>query len=531
MSARRGLGLLAVAPAAALAAVALALLSWTGARGAAPWRAAAGAGVAVAALAVALLGARRGGEDDGDESGDRARLANALSELAVGDLVRARRAALGLETQDAAALATALAPLEVLAQRIQRSSVEVAGAARTVKRIAAELAAGSSQQSASVVEITAAMEELAQTASQIAGNAEAQAELARREEIRGDEGSAAVARAVEGVDRLRGRIAAIERRSGDLERRAGEIFGVLALIDEIARETHTLSLNAAIEAAGESGETGRRFGEVAEEVRRLAARSREAAGSVRRLLEEFSASIRGTATATAEGGRAAEKVLLRVRDTATAIAGLHAALTETAAVAREISAGSGEQKTASAEVVQTLREASSVVQQIAENLRGFSGAARGLEATAVEVQLLAQGFRLDSASSLRDLAERWAEDLRPLSGSPDALERRLESLLERRPDAECAYVYDPRRRQLAIVAQRAILGDREMPDEIRTGRGFADRPWYRAAIAERRTILTPVIVSLLSGDHVVTAATPLEEDGAAGAVLGIDINLERWSAG
>ncbi len=531
MSRRRGLGLHAVAPAAAVSAVALTLLSWAVAHGAAPWRGIAGAAVAVAGLALALPGVRRALAAAPDEERDRALLSAALDELAAGDLVTARREVAGLAEDDAAALVSALAPLEVLAQRIQRSSVEVAGAAGAVKRIASELAAGSSEQSASVVEITAAMEELAQTASQIAANAEAQAELARRGEASGESGATAVERAVAGVERLRERIAAIAERARELERRADEIFGVLALVEEIARETHLLSLNAAIEAAGESGESGRRFGEVAEEVRRLAGRSREAAGSVRRLLEEFSGSIRATSEATAAGGREAERLLARVSDTAAAIAGLEGALGEIAAASRGISAGTREQQSASAEVVQTLREASSVVQQIADGLRRFSAATRGLEETAVSVQLLAQGFRLDSPSSLRHLAERWAEELRPLAGSPEALERRLEALLDERPEAECAYVFDPARRRVAIVAQRALTAEREIPEEIRFGRGFADRPWYRAAIAERRTIVTPAFVSLLSGEPVVTAATPFLSGEGAAAVLGIDINLERWSAG
>ena len=529
MSGRRGLGLMALAPGAGLAALALVLLAWAETAGASPWRAAAGGALAVIVFAVALPAARRGwfGEDDDTH---RVRIVDSLTELAAGDLVRSRQQAEQLPPDDAAALATALGPLEVLAQRIQRSSVEVSGAASAVKRIASELAAGSSEQAASVVEITAAMEQLAQTASQIAGNAEAQADLARRGETTGDAGSAAVDRAVAGVDRLRERIAAIARRAVDLERRAEEIFGVLTLVEDIARETHLLSLNAAIEAAGESGEAGRRFGEVAEEVRRLAGRSREASGSVRRLLEEFSTSIRATSEATAAGGREAERVLVRVRETAGAIAGLRSALAEIADSAREISAGTGEQKTASSQVVQTLREASSVVQQIAEGLRGFSATARSLEVAAVEVQLLAQGFRLDSPNSLRDLAERWAEEVRPLLGSPDALERRLEALLERRADAECVYVFDPRRTQTAIVAQPSLLVDREIPEAIRTGHGFADRPWFKAAVAERRAIVTPVFTSLLSEERVVTAAAPFLVGERVSAVLGIDINLERWTS-
>ena len=520
-------------PALAVAAIGLGLLATAQARGAAAWRATAGValGLATIALAWPAAAAARRSAGDGARADEGALLSESLAELAAGDLVRAGRAASALPQRLAAALATALAPLEVLAQRIQRSSVDVAGSANAVKRIASELAAGSSEQSASVVEITAAMEELAQTASQIAGNAEAQAELARRGETSGDEGAAAVTRAVSGVERLRERIGGIAQRSADLERRAQEISGVLNLVEDIARETHLLSLNAAIEAAGESGESGRRFGEVAEEVRRLAARSRDAAGGVRRLLEEFSASIRATSETTAACSEEAERVLVRARDTSAAIGALRGALGETAASAREISAGTGEQKVASSQVVQTLREAAAVVQQIAEGLRGFSGAARELEETAVDVQLLAQEFRLDSPSSLRHLAEQWADVLRPLLGSPDALERRLEVLIEGRPDAECAYVYDPRRSRAAIVAQRAIVAGREIPEEIRAGRGFASRPWYRAAVAERRAIVTPVFVSLLTDERVVTAAAPFLVDGEVAAVLGVDINLERWTTG
>lgn len=527
MRIRAALGL----PALALSAFALALVALAIARGAAPWRAAAGAATATAAAVLGLPAAfvaRRRRERESDE---REPLEAALGELAAGDLVRARERVADLPPALAGTVLSALAPLEVVARGIQRSSVEVAGAATSVKRIASELAAGSSEQAASVVEITAAMEELAQTATQIASNAEAQAELARRGETAGDEGASAVDRAVAGVKRLRERIAAIARRAAELERRAEEIFGVLGLVEDIARETHLLSLNAAVEAAGETGEAGRRFGEVAEEVRRLAGRSREAAGSVRRLLEEFSGSIRATAESTAAGGAEAERVLERVRETATAIGSLRDALAETAGAAAEISAGTGEQRTASTQVVQTLREASSVVQQIADGLRGFSGSARGLEETTVSVQLLAQGFRLDSTSSLRDLADRWSAQLAPLLGSPAALGRQLAVLLEARSDAECVFVFEPGRPRMTLVAQRSLAGERELPEELRTGRGLEDRPWFRAVIAERRAIVTPVFVSLLSRERVVTAAAPIVERGEVAAVVGIDVNLDRWTSG
>ncbi|MEO7794785.1 MAG: methyl-accepting chemotaxis protein [Thermoanaerobaculia bacterium] len=516
---------------AALALLTVVLVVVADARGGVSWRSTGALLIAALVVAAAQPAIRRSFAARAAKLSDRRRLVASLDELAAADLVRAKAIAAELPPGLAVPMGEALAPLEVLASRIQSSSVEVAGAAGAVKRIASELAAGSSEQSASVVEITAAMEELAQTATQIAGNAEAQAELARLGEVTGNEGAAAVGRAVAGVERLRERIAAIAKRAADLERRAEEIFGVLALVEDIARETHLLSLNAAIEAAGEGGDVGRRFGEVAEEVRRLSGRSRDAAASVRRLLEEFSTSIAATVEATGAGGGEAERVLLRVTATAAAITGLRDALVETAAAAREISAGTSEQRTASLQVVQTLREASSVVQQIADGLRGFSGVARDLEDAAVNVQLLAQGFRLASPSSLRHLAESWATELQPLLASPDALERRLESLLEERPDVELVFVNDRRRQRTAIVGQPALVRVVPIPDEVRFGRDFSDRPWFRAAASERRGVVTSVMTSILTNEKVVTAAAPFFEDGELIAVLGIDVNLERWTSG
>ena len=76
----------------------------------------------------------------------------------------------------------------------------------------------------------------------------------------------------------------------------------------------------------------------------------------------------------------------------------------------------------------------------------------------------------------------------------------------------------------------------DAPEAIRSGRGFADRPWYRAVLAERRSTVTEVFVSLLSNERVVTAVAPIamiEGGGERGqaVVLAIDVNLDRWSTG
>jgi methyl-accepting chemotaxis protein len=455
-------------------------------------------------------------------------LVTALDRLRAGDLVNSAQAASELPGKLALSLSNATNALDVLAQQIQASSIEVASAANSVNEIASELASGSSEQAASVVEITAAMEELARTASQIAENASSQADLAQAAEESGNTGQGAVEEAVDGVEEVKKRISGIASRAEILGTRSKEIYRVLDLITEIAQETHILSLNAAIEAAA-AGDHGRRFSVVAEEVRRLAQRSQESVESVRNLLDEFAGSIRTTVVATEEGSTEAGRVLKRARAAASAIEDLRGASSDTARVAREISLATQQQNAASDEVVLTLKEVSQVVQRMADGLKHFTETADRLNRLGLIIQMLAQSFHLDSPHSLKHTAEQWARDVGRRLGNWEAIERLLEDLVHRQAFVECLYFYDGRRGQTALVVNRQLVGDRDVPGSVRTGEGFSERPWYKSAVKEGHTILTPLFTSLFSGQPIFTAATPIYDQGELEGVLGLDVNVDSWT--
>lgn len=457
-----------------------------------------------------------------------ATLVRALDRLRDGDLVNCSGSASSLPGRLAVSLANATNALDVLAQQIQGSSIEVASAANSVNEIASELASGSSEQAASVVEITAAMEELARTASQIADNAAAQADLAQAAEESGNTGQAAVEEAVDGIEEVKKRISGIANRAEHLGTRSKEIYRVLDLITDIAQETHILSLNAAIEAAAAGGH-GRRFSVVAEEVRRLAQRSQESVDSVRNLLDEFAGSIRATVVATEEGSKEAGRVLERARAAASSIEDLRGASSDTARVAREISLATQQQNAASDEVVLTLKEVSQVVQRMADGLKQFTETADRLNRLGLVIQMLAQSFHLDSPHSLKHLAEIWSREVRRRLGNWEAIERLLEELVNKQAYVECLYFYDGRRNQNALTVNRQIVGDREVPGAVRVGDGFSDRPWYKAAVREGHTIMTPLFNSLLSGQPIFTAASPIYENGELEGVLGLDVNVDSWT--
>lgn len=147
----------------------------------------------------------------------------------------------------------------------------VTAGAQTMAETAGRLSETSMSQARSSEDLTQSVDEVTTTVGQTADNARETNEMAQKSVTQVELSEAAVTKALEVMDTM-------------LEQ--------IQVVQEIARQTDLLALNAAVEAS-RAGENGKGFSVVANEVRKLAERSQDAAGVIRGLSEETMSAAEG----------------------------------------------------------------------------------------------------------------------------------------------------------------------------------------------------------------------------------------------
>ena len=257
--------------------------------------------------------------------------------------------------------------LNSILANIQSAGDQIAAGSSQVSNFSHALADGANQQKDNLQTIAAALEQLSVQTSENALSAKEASQYA----------NSAQKAVVEGQQHMQEMVVAMN----EIKEAGENIEALLQTIDEIAKQTNLLALNAAIEAA-RAGEQGRGFAVVADEVRGLAFRSTNAAAETAKLIQLSSSKTdRGTVIA---------------KNTYEALQEIFKSINDTTESVSRIALASNEQSYAVDEVSRSIVSVGDVVEQNAAGSLQGAAAAEELSNEAATMKETLKYFTLDN---------------------------------------------------------------------------------------------------------------------------------------
>jgi|GEM_PF-971755 methyl-accepting chemotaxis protein len=211
-------------------------------------------------------------------------------------------------------------------------------------------------------------EQLTSSIHEVARHAETVAHQTSETVSMAENGKQVITLAMEEILRSGGTFESIVHRFAELQRYVSNIEHVVELIRKISDQTHLLALNASIEAA-RTGEMGRGFSVVAQEIRKLARSAQDAVRDIERNVEDVLALTGDVADSIQTASKVIQTGMHRSNDAFRFVTDLISRIAEFSRIIRQITTATTDQSAAAETLSAQMRDMS-------EKLRNLSGILR-----------------------------------------------------------------------------------------------------------------------------------------------------------
>ncbi|MBN2526447.1 MAG: hypothetical protein JXR76_08635 [Deltaproteobacteria bacterium] len=280
-------------------------------------------------------------------------------------------------------------------ESISHVAEELNSTADIILTSSAELSIAANEQATAVNETTVTIEEVEKTGHLTSENAKNIQSVADRTQKISNEGLSAVDMTRAQLEDIQSQVENIVDSANRLNLELEEVDRIIASVAGVTQQSHTLSINASIEAV-KAGQKGRGFAVVANRIRDLSQQSREATEHVRGTLTGIQQAIVSMLTITEQGLSSVRRGVESMERTGEVIQRLGESITNSTDAARSIAHNTFQQATG---LEQTARAMNEINDSTHKNLSGIEQLRRSgeeLKDHAVAMKALVDLFNINN---------------------------------------------------------------------------------------------------------------------------------------
>ena len=283
--------------------------------------------------------------------------------------------------------------LREMVQQVAVATTELATSAQQLSSSSQQVMAATNRQSDAAASVAATVEEMTVSIGHISDNATDVHNSALESRERAQDGAKYAQETISEMNKIVENVHQSSAFMQTLDEQSHKIANIVNVIKEIADQTNLLALNAAIEAA-RAGEQGRGFAVVADEVRKLAERTKMSTEDIATMIEAIRSGTMKAVESMTHGTVMANEGMALVGRTGDSMVTIHGSTDKVLAAIDDVSTSLREQSCASNEIAKSVEGIALMVEENNSAINDVAVSVDHLRALSLALKESAARFRI-----------------------------------------------------------------------------------------------------------------------------------------